>query len=93
MEALKAATLLLQHTPYHNMQKDAAQALLQALAVCWNRTVMEERESKVLHQLFTVPVGSSCLAGWYPVLHSRILGPLISPFLNASDSSVESCFL
>jgi hypothetical protein len=75
MEALKAATLLLQHTPYHNMQKDAAQALLQALAVCWNRTVTEERESKVLHQLFTVPVGSSCLAGWYPVLYSRILGP------------------
>lgn len=48
-EVLKAATLLLQHTPYHNMQKDAARELLQALAACWNSNASapEYRDSKV----------------------------------------------
>ena len=51
LEALKASTSLLQHTPYHSMQRGAAQELLQALVDSWNNSVsaQEESESKVRH--------------------------------------------
>lgn len=53
-EALKASTLLLQHTPYHNMQRDAPQKLLHALGDCWNKEPVPE--DKVLACLDVLPL-------------------------------------